>query len=47
MGGNFHRNIQGYIIESGKLMKDYYEDHDIENPPPVILLYSLGWTFKF
>ncbi|MFH1214442.1 MAG: hypothetical protein V1681_10160, partial [Candidatus Neomarinimicrobiota bacterium] len=37
----------GYLLEVGKLMEDYYEDHGVENPPDVLLLYSLGWTFKF
>lgn len=33
----------GRILKVGKLMEDFYEG----NPPPVILLYSIGWYFKF
>jgi hypothetical protein len=36
----------GSVITQGKIMDDYYKNKGIANPPPVILMYSIGWYFK-
>lgn len=36
----------GYVAETGKVMKDYYKNKNIANPPKVILMYSIGWYFN-
>lgn len=35
----------GYVLETGKLMQDYYKKNNVRTTPKVILLYSFGWCF--